>query len=999
MVTTTGKVLLRFFTPANLHKLLEENVLDKKGLAKLFEELAKASPEEYNRVVSDLTRLGFEVATRQGTSITLKDLVSPINKNKIYADFDAYKDKVEASNDARAVKNQKIFDKYDGLMSQLDKDLLSEGLKTNRSLAKIILAGSRGSPAQYRSTISTQGIVVGADGTPRMDIPIRSSFAEGLSLPEYLVTSFGTRSGEVVKKIGVADGGYACLQENTLVRMADFTTRELRDIKVGDWVLGADKERNAFPVRVTAKFDNGLRDVYSHAFRSLQSQTRTRVLNSTNEHNILFKNSTEKHKTWLAPVGTACPTNKDKIAGAYSAADVVSLPDYGVYDNKALFLGLMLGDGCWAKSVGTDIVFSCGDKALIAEVSPYFASLNYALKNSGKPKDYCYRLTAVQLEKKITSGGKNYTGHKIINWLKETKLLGTDSHTKFIPEECLGWDKKALSELVGGLFTTDGSFQYRYKDHAHFSIRITLCSESVIDRLLYILEQRFGIICNVSSGKSKHYEQSYGPTYTLTINNAEMVQRFIDNIPIYGAKSDAVRTFRVKLAEVANIYAPYRLISRTFLGNLQTYDIEVDHPDHLFVLANGLIVSNSKQFARALMNTKVEEHDCGTTRGIPYSVTDMDSVGCFFAKAAGGHNRNNEITAPILRELKEKGIHTIIVRSPMTCEASKHSHSGAVCQLCLGKREKGLPALDTYVGLVAGTALAEPLTNMAMKQRHSGGAATSLGGASGFKVINQLSNIPKTFIGKAPLAAEDGVVQAVAESPAGGYFINIGDHEYYIGVGQEPKVEKGDFVEEGQQLSTGLVDPSDAVRHLGIGAGRKYYMEAMKKTFDDGKLFVNRRNFELAARAAIDHVKITDADGLGDYMPDQVVSYSSLEKTYEPRPGAKELRPDRAHGKFLERPELHYTIGTKVSRAVIDQLNEHGVGSVLAHAQPPNFEPFMVRLLDVPEHTDDFMHVLNSTNLAKRFVNIVNKGGRSDLKGSSPVPGLAYGVGFGLKDE
>ena len=58
----------------------------------------------------------------------------------------------------------------------------------------------------------------------------------------------------------------------------------------------------------------------------------------------------------------------------------------------------------------------------------------------------------------------------------------------------------------------------------------------------------------------------------------------------------------------------------------------------------------------------------------------------------------------------------------------------------------------------------------------------------------------------------------------------------------------------------------------------------------------------------------------------------------------------------------------------------------------------MVRLVDVPEHHDDWMHVLNSTNLAKRFINMVNKGSTSDTKGPSPIPGLAYGVGFGKKD-
>ena len=306
--------------------------------------------------------------------------------------------------------------------------------------------------------------------------------------------------------------------------------------------------------------------------------------------------------------------------------------------------------------------------------------------------------------------------------------------------------------------------------------------------------------------------------------------------------------------------------------------------------------------------------------------------------------------------------------------------------------------MDSYIGLVAGTAVSEPLTEYAMKMRHGGGAATSLGGAAGFKMINQLSNIPKTFLGRAPLANKDGLVHDVQPSAAGGHFIHIGEDEYYIGVGQEPKVKKGDVVERGDELSTGLVDPSEVVAHRGIGEGRKYYMEAMKKAFDDGNLFVNRRNFELIARSAIDHVKITDPQGLGDYLPEQIVSYAALEKTYEPRKTSKEMRPDRAYGKYIERPVLHYTIGTRVNSGIIKELAHHKIDSILVNDEEPNFVPHMVRLLDVPEHTDDWMHVLNSTNLAKRFINIVNKGGHSDLRGPSPVPGLAYGVGFGIKD-
>jgi DNA-directed RNA polymerase subunit beta' len=613
--TTVGRVLLQFFVPQQFRDLVATASLDKKGIAKLFADLAEKAPEQYSKIVSDLTRLGFEIATRQGTSLTLKDLVSPVDKDKLWEGFETFKAKVEAGKETKAVKDHKIFEHYNDMMAGIEKDILAKGLADNKSLAKIVLAGARGTAAQYRGTITTQGIVVDAEGKPKMDIPIKSSYAEGLSLPEYLATSFGTRTGEVLKKISVAQGGYG-----------------------------------------------------------------------------------------------------------------------------------------------------------------------------------------------------------------------------------------------------------------------------------------------------------------------------------------------------------------------------------------------SKQFARALMPLQIVEADCETLNGITVPVSDRETIGAYLAKAVEGYNRNNEITAKMLNDLKAKSIERITVRSPMTCQSNKKHHSGGLCQMCVGKREKGMSAMHSYIGLVAGTAVAEPLTESAMKARHSGGAATSLGGQQGFKLINQLANIPKTFLGKAPLAQEDGFITKLDPASVGGHFITVNNQEHYVGLDQTPKVKLGDRVEQGQALSSGLVDPSEVVKYRGIGDGRKYYMEAMKKAFDDSGLGVNRRNFELIAKAAIDHVKITDSHGIGNYLPDQTVSYSAIEKDYQPRLTAKMLRLDLAYGKYLEKPELHYTIGTKITSAVISQLKEHNIESILVHDEPPGFEPVMVRLVDIPEHHDDWMHVLNSTNLAKRFVNMVNKGATSDVKGASPIAGLAYGVDFGKKD-
>jgi hypothetical protein len=994
--TTAGRVLLKFFTPHEFHDLVDSAVLDSKGISKLFASIAEKAPQQYSKIASDLTRLGFEIATRQGTSITLKDLVSPIDKTKLWNDFEDFKGKVESGNDSKALKDKKIFEKYNDMMSGIEKEILAKGLQENKSLAKIILAGSRGSPAQYRGTIATQGIVVDADGKPKMDIPIKSSFAEGLTLPEYLVTSFGVRQGETAKKLSVAEGGYGCLAGDCKVMMADYSEKAIVDIVVGDLVMGADASGNIFPVPVTAKFNSGVKPVWRYTFRSLNSTKKTKQLDCTEDHKILCRNSQNKERAYQVPAGQL--KIGGKTAGEPSAVLPKNVQDYGKYNKYALFLGLMLGDGCWSASTGTKIAFSCGDPSLIHEIEDYFKDeLHYILKKTAS-SNYTYSLNSTECFEKIKVGNKQYSGHPTVNWLKEQKLLGTDSYTKFIPEKCKSWSKKAVCELLAGLYATDGHFKYVFDGRHHFTITITLCAKHVIETMQWLLEKRLGIETSViATGRSRYKDKVYGNTYRLAISNAEMVSKFITLIDVPGIKKNTIALFKEKLEEVHNIYAPCKLITKNFLGELPTYDLEVGHPDHLFLLAGGLIVSNSKQFARALMPLQVVEADCDTPNGIDFSVDDRETVGSYLAKGVGGYNRNNEVTGKVLTDLKHKGIKHITVRSPMTCQSNKKHHSGGLCQMCVGKREKGMAAMDSYVGLVAGTAVAEPLTESAMKQRHSGGAATSLGGQQGFKLINQLANIPKTFIGKAPLAQADGVITKLEPAAAGGHFISVNDHEHYIGLDQTPHFSLGDRVEEGQALSSGLVDPRDVVKHKGIGEGRRYYMAAMKKAFDDSKLPVNRRNFELIAKAAIDHVKITDPEGIGDYLPDQVVSYSAIEKDYHPRADAKHMRVDLAYGKYLEKPELHYTIGTKLTSAVIAHLKEHHIESVLVHDIHPNFEPVMVRLVDIPEHHDDWMHVLNSTNLAKRFVNMVNRGATSDLKGASPIPGLAYGVGFGEK--
>ena len=162
---------------------------------------------------------------------------------------------------------------------------------------------------------------------------------------------------------------------------------------------------------------------------------------------------------------------------------------------------------------------------------------------------------------------------------------------------------------------------------------------------------------------------------------------------------------------------------------------------------------------------------------------------------------------------------------------------------------------------------------------------------------------------------------------------------------------------------------------------------------------INHRNFSILAKSLVDHVRITNNDGLGDHLPGAIVSYQTVEKDYQPKPDAAKMRIDAAYNKYLEQPILHYTIGTRVTKKVIEHLRRKGVEQVLVSSQPPSFVPEMQRLDAIPEHEPDWMHQLYTANLERKVLYAANTGAFSDLKGASPVPGLAYGVGFGEKDK
>lgn len=402
------------------------------------------------------------------------------------------------------------------------------------------------------------------------------------------------------------------------------------------------------------------------------------------------------------------------------------------------------------------------------------------------------------------------------------------------------------------------------------------------------------------------------------------------------------------------------------------------------------------QAAHRLMITQDDSDDADdeadSDRGLPVDVTDIDNEGALLARSVGEYPRNTVLSPKVLKDIHKSGIKKILVRSPVV---GGPVHGGVYAK-DVGIRERGgFSPLGDNVGLAAAQALSEKVVQGGLSSKHAGGVKGATQAVSGFDLVNQLIQVPKRFKGGAAHAKEDGTVDAITKTPTGNYSIMINGKSHFIQAGFTPSVKKGDKVEAGDVLSDGLPNPAEIVRYKGVGEGRRYFIRSFAKAYRDANLSVNRRNVELLSRGLIDHVQLTEEDE--DHIPGDVVSYSQLERTWTPRQGYSTVTPKQGIGKYLERPVLHYTIGTKIRPSMINELDEFQIGQIDVHDEPPPFEPHMVRAMGASQHDPDWMAKLLGSYQKKSITQSVQRGAESDTQGTSYVPSLAAGVEFGSK--
>ncbi len=401
--------------------------------------------------------------------------------------------------------------------------------------------------------------------------------------------------------------------------------------------------------------------------------------------------------------------------------------------------------------------------------------------------------------------------------------------------------------------------------------------------------------------------------------------------------------------------------------------------------------SDSKSLMAASVASVVSEEDCGTSEGRHMPSDDTDVYDRFLARDQGSYKRNTLVSPDICAAMQKAGIKTVEVRSPLRCRAAR-----GICSMCFGLRETGNRAeIGENVGAMSGQALGEPMTQMIMNTKHTGGASgtgLSLAASGGYATIKTMLKMPKIQAGKATLSDESGKVERVEESAVGGYDVWIRGKKHHAGKNNPLKVKVGDKVERGDQLSEGLIQPAELLERKGLRATQDYITDSLSDAYSGQGKPVKKRLIETVVRGITNLTRVLEP-GDSRFVPGDLVPWSEVERHNEKRRHRGPL--DSAAGRFLAKDYGHLLAGTEVDRGIISRLRQLGHREVESEEKPVVHEPLLKGIEQIPGSRKDWLSQMGYREIVKGLREGAAQGWKSDIRDYSPIPAYAYGATFG----
>ncbi|POP34142.1 DNA-directed RNA polymerase subunit beta' [Lactonifactor longoviformis] len=247
---------------------------------------------------------------------------------------------------------------------------------------------------------------------------------------------------------------------------------------------------------------------------------------------------------------------------------------------------------------------------------------------------------------------------------------------------------------------------------------------------------------------------------------------------------------------------------------------------------------------------------------------------------------NHMITPKRAARVMKEGINaqgkpfdSVKIRTILTCK----SHIG-VCAKCYGANMATGEAVQVgeSVGIIAAQSIGEPGTQLTMRTFHTGGVA-------GGDITQGLPRVEELFEARKPkglaIITEIKGVANIKDTKKKRE-ITVTDNEegnsktYLIPYGSRIKIQDGQYLEAGDELTEGSVNPHDILKIKGVRAVQDYMIQEVQRVYRLQGVEINDKHIEVIVRQMLKKIRIEN-NGDTDFLPGTLVDVLDYEEKNE----------------------------------------------------------------------------------------------------------------------
>ena len=222
---------------------------------------------------------------------------------------------------------------------------------------------------------------------------------------------------------------------------------------------------------------------------------------------------------------------------------------------------------------------------------------------------------------------------------------------------------------------------------------------------------------------------------------------------------------------------------------------------------------------------------------------------------------------------------SVKIRTILTCKC----HIG-VCAKCYGANMATGEAVQVgeSVGIIAAQSIGEPGTQLTMRTFHNGGVA-------GGDITQGLPRVEELFEARKPkglaIITEIKGIATIKDTKKKREII-VTDNEdgnsktYLIPYGSRIKIQDGQVLEAGDELTEGSVNPHDILKIKGVRAVQDYMIQEVQRVYRLQGVEINDKHIEVIVRQMLKKIRIED-NGDTEFLPGTLVDVLDFEEENE----------------------------------------------------------------------------------------------------------------------